>query len=94
MGLRCDARRFSIGSAKRVRLAITMSVRSKRRRWCSAAALAVALVAATLPAHAAFRCGTRLIATGDHVRVDGSGGVVEILRAGEPAAERATPIGS
>ena len=44
-----------------------MSVRSKRRRWCYAAALAVALLTATLPARAAFRCGTRLIATGDHV---------------------------
>jgi hypothetical protein len=36
------------------------------KRFCSAAALAVALLAATLPAHA-FRCGTRLIVPGDHV---------------------------
>jgi hypothetical protein len=42
-----------------------MSVRSKRRSG-SAAVLAVALLAASLPAHA-FRCGTRIIARGDHV---------------------------
>jgi hypothetical protein len=36
------------------------------KRCCSAGALAFALLAASLPAHA-FRCGTRLISRGDHV---------------------------
>jgi hypothetical protein len=39
---------------------------SKPRRWLPAGALAALLIVTALPAHA-FRCGTRIIARGDHV---------------------------
>jgi hypothetical protein len=42
-----------------------MDMRTTKKRW-SAIALAITLLAASLPAHA-FRCGTRIIARGDHV---------------------------
>jgi hypothetical protein len=42
-----------------------MDMRTTKKRW-SAVALAITLLAASLPAHA-FRCGTRIIARGDHV---------------------------
>jgi hypothetical protein len=37
-----------------------------RKRFCSTAALGIALLAVSLPVHA-FRCGTRVISRGDHV---------------------------
>jgi hypothetical protein len=43
-----------------------MDMRTRKTRRSSVVVLAVALLAASLPAHA-FRCGTRIIGRGDHV---------------------------